>query len=549
MKTIYFKIAFISFSYLLLQGCGGSTNAYLKSKNPNITWMDKEAIKKKRELPTQYAYQDENYIYCYGISSAKPVAIGVMGFSTVIVPKAVPLFYQLDKKTFDIVKTSKSEKDEKYRSLFIRWTEKAGWIIFDDNKKNKIDEYKVRKISLDGLEPAKNLFRLEAEKSNSQFDDGFYFNSDSTKLTYYSAEYIGKDDRVSFNVVCFDFLSMTKLWSHKYTFPHAVKRKKDVSGTNIMVNKNGEPHFLLKTYFEKRKEKKKDEDGNIVANYNFRYYVLTAAGKVEEYKVDTKGDFIQSIAFPFQNQYNPVIVAYTYKKNNFKELKSIIFKRIDLETKEITNLKEITLDTKYLKIYDESGEKIKQNKDFQDVSGLKVQSIKQSEDGSIYVMGEEEELVENCTTDSKGRTRCTYYWRSGNILVTKVSSDGKESWTKIIPKSQFINTAYSLTKTGDLSRCHGHKSMIIDNKLHLFFNDNAKNYNTKKALTKINKFNGKNASLVHVIIDGNGTYEMIETLGPKDHPRIVDISSIENIDSDNIFLFDYKSIGKLKIDR
>lgn len=536
MKSFYSKVILIAIGYLFLNGCG-STNAYLKSKNPNMTWLDKKSIKKKREMPRIYSYHDDKYVYCWDDISKRMSS------------KGIPLFYKLDKNTLNIVNSTKADKDEKYNSYNIIWNEKANWLIFDDNKKSKIDEYKIRRISFDKLEPSKNLFKQESEKKNSQFSSDFFLNSDTSKITYYSAEYIGKEDKVKFDVICFDLETMEKIWSNQYTFPHPIKNKSDVSDLDIMVNKNGEPHFLIKTYLEKKKEKKKKEDGTIVANYYFNYYVLNEAGKVEEYKIDTKGLFITDIDFPFKNQKNPVIAAYTYKKANFKELNSILFKQIDLDTKEVKDIKEIKIETKELDVFSESGEKIKQNDYYQQVNGLRIQNILQSSDGSVYVLGEENRLVQECTTDSKGRTRCVYYWKSGNILVTKVKLDGTQSWTKIIPKSQYINTAFALTEANKYGKVHSHKSMIIDDKLHLFFNDNAKNYDLKKPLKKIAKFGGRKSSLVHVIVDNDGKYEMIEALGPKDHPRIVDISSIKNIDNDHVFLFDYKTLGKLKIDR
>lgn len=536
MNSFNTKVLIIALGYLLLNGCGPSTNAYLKSKNPNMSWMDKKNVKKKREMPRIFSYQDEKYLYCWDDASKR------------LASKGIPLFYKIDKKTLDIVSSTKADKDEKYNSYNIIWNEKANWIIFDDNKKNKIDEYKIRKISFDKLEAAKNLFRQESEKKNSQFSSNFYMNSDSTKVTYYSAEYIGKEDKVKYDVICFNLETMEKLWDNKYVFPHPIKSRSDVSGMSIMVNKNGEPHFLVKTYIDKKKEKKKNSDGEVVANYFFNYYVLNEAGKVEEYKIDTKGLFITDIDFPFNNQKNPVIAAYTYKKSNLKELNSIMFKQIDLDTKEVKNLKDIRIETKELDVYDEGGTKLKQSNNFQRVNGLRIQNIHQAADGSVYVLGEENTLVRVCTRDKNGE-RCTYYWRSGNILVTKIKTDGTQSWSKIIPKSQYINLAYELTDANKSGRVHSHKSMMIDDKLHIFFNDNAKNYDPKKPLKKIKQFTGAKASLIHVIMETDGKYEMIEALGPKDHPRIVDISSIKNIDDDHVFLFDYKTLGMLKIDR
>jgi hypothetical protein len=66
-------------------------------------------------------------------------------------------------------------------------------------------------------------------------------------------------------------------------------------------------------------------------------------------------------------------------------------------------------------------------------------------------------------------------------LVTKVNGDGTEGWSKIIPKSQYVPASSY--------RMHSHSSFVLDNKLHIFFNDYYKNYESSKA-SKIKVFTG-----------------------------------------------------------
>jgi hypothetical protein len=534
MKSIVLIVIILFF--LLLESCGVSSNAYLDSRNPNIIWMDKEAIKKKKELPRILSYQDEKYVYCWD------------NVFTNFSSKTVPLFYQLDKNTLDIIKSSKSDNNEKYNSLNVIWNEKAGWIIFEENKKDKFTEYNYRKISLDSLELYSLLFKIENDKTNTIIDEDFLLNGDTTKLTYFKAEYLSRDDKLVFYVKCFDFMTMSELWSHQYLYPHPVRNKNEISGIDIKINKKGEPHFLIKAYNDKRKEKKKKEDGTIVANYFFNYYVLSESGKVIELKIDTKEKFIRAISFPNQNQSSTIIAAYTYKNNSFNELHSILIKEVNSEDNQIQDVKEIILNTKKLiSIDDSTGYQLSQQRDFQDVSGLQIQSIIQADDSTIYILGEENELKQICNMDSRGITTCNYYWQSGNILITKVAASSSESWTKIISKSQYISTSLGNTQTGKYSKLYSHKSLMINNKLHLFFNDNEKNYNSDSEISKIKLWRGNNTSFIHTVLNPDGKYDMIEALKPKDHPRAIDINSIKLIDSNHLFLFDYKTIGILKI--
>ena len=513
----------------ILSGCG-SSNAYLKTQNPNVIWMAKNAVKKKHEVPTNYCYQDEKYIYAWDNGSKKA-------------SKGMPIYYQIDKNNLDIVKSSKNTKTEEFRDYKVYWNEKGGWLIYDANKKAKIDEYKVMPIDLDKLVPSKDLMKIEAEKRKSQVYDNFLISEDKSKLTYTTAEYFSKEDKLVFDVICFDFATMNKLWTQKYEFPHKVKRRSDVENLDISINDKGEPNFIYKQYHtEKKKEKVKSEKGGFESNYDYVYFLFKDNGTSEEYVIKLDGTFVQSIEMPFKHSQTPIVVAYTYAKNNYKELKSILFKQINVETKEVTDLKEVMINSKQLNLFDEeTGKKVKQSKGFQGVSALAIQKVHQAPDGSTYVLGETNTLVRVCTRDAKtGAESCRYYWQSGNILVTKINGDGTEGWSKIIPKSQYVPaSSYKM---------HSHNSFVLDNKLHIFFNDYYKNYESSKA-SKIKVFTGAKASFIHTIVNPDGKYEMIEALGRKDHPVVVEINSIKKMDDDHVFLFDAKSFGKLKIDR
>lgn len=535
------SILFFCIGIFLLDSCGTSTNAYLKSKNPNVRWMDKKAVKKKSEFPTKFAYQDDDYIYAYGYGGGQLTGIGVMGLSFVSQNKSFPIYYKIDKKTLEIVENSKDVKKEKVDAIDkVAWTNKGAWLLYTEDPKKKRKEFMAMPISLNKIETPKNLFDLEVERKSNFVQDGYGYNHDTTTITYFAEIYDGKKDQLSFMSICFDYSTMNKLWQHEYIFPHTIKKRKEIEDIDWMINKNGEAQFLLKTYFGKKKEKTKNEDGESVANYNYRFYVLTSNGKIEEYVIDTKNEFIKSIDIPFNKTKNPVVCAYTYTKNNMIELKGLVFKQIDLETKEVKNIKEITFKTKNLKGFnEETGKAVKQNSKFQQTSSLMIKDVVVADDNSIYVIGENNYYYERCYTNSRtGQTTCIPYVKSGNIMVTKVNSDGTESWSKIILKSQ------------DVQR-HMHysfRALCIDNKLHLFFNDSEKNYKSSN-LKKIDVWKGKNTSFVQVIVNQDGNYDMIEALSKKDHPSQVSLGSIQRISDNQIMFYDTKTLGFLNIEK
>lgn len=511
-----------------------NTNAYLKSTNPNVSWLKNSKKEYKlKVLPDKFKYCDDKYLYCYNNLKSRA-------------KNPIPTFFQIDKNSFDLVKSSNDVyKDKLHYIIELLWNEKAGWILDGDFTDKKHVVYSAIPISFDGKGNKKKLFTLDIEKKEKQVKGDFMINNDSTKVTYYSSIYLGKENKLTFMAKCFDFISMNLLWEHEYEFPYEVKSMSEASNIEYIVNNNGEPQFLVKSYFDKRKEVRK-VDGVKEANYMFKFFILNQEGKVDEYDIDTKGYFVKSIEFPFSKSLNPIICAYTFQNKNFRELQGIIFKMVNTQTKKVVDLKEIKLHTKKLTAYNpDTKEEIKQPDRYERVENLKIIDVITTEDRSVYVLGEIKYTITICTKSKYGET-CKTYFIGGNILVTKIGKDGNESWSKIIPKEQYVNTEQILGRYYD-GIPHSFKAFPIGNNVHLFFNDHEKNYK-ESSLTKVKTWNGIKTSFIHLIIKPNGVYEVIETMNKKDHPLLVEINSIQKIDESTIFFRDWTTLGKLKID-
>lgn len=515
----------------------GTSNAYKKTKNPNITWMDNKQAK-RTEMPTNYCFEENGKLYGYGYGGGKSFYINGIGGTS----RIYPIFYEVDKEKMTISKSSKKAKKDKVESIDkVAWLKSAGWILFTEDAKKKQKSMMARPISFEDTKAKdKELFEIEVERRKDFVQDGYGFNSDSTTITYFAEIYEGKNDRLVFKQKCFDFVTMAKLWEKSYTFPHTVKKRKDIDDIDWMINKNGEAEFILKRYNEGRREAKKGSGGK-ESNYNFYFYVLNKQGKVEEYPLNLHGSFVEKVDFPFNKTKNPVVCGYTFTSKNFKELKGLNFYEINLDTKETELIKQVDFNIKKLTAVDEeTGKKIKQGgTQFERVANLEMQKVIITDDNSVYCLGENNYYYERCTRNSKtGTETCIKYVKSGNILVSKLTDDG-ESWSIIIPKSQDLPVVFNAASFA---------AFELNNKIHLIFNDNYKNYKEAK-VTKIKPWLGKNTSIIHVIVNPDGTYEMIEALGRKDHPRFANIGTISLIDDQSVILFDTKTLGRLKLDK
>lgn len=91
-------------------------------------------------------------------------------------------------------------------------------------------------------------------------------------------------------------------------------------------------------------------------------------------------------------------------------------------------------------------------------------------DGGSIVLLEQSYIVVHTYTDSKGRTRTTYYYHENGVIAYKIEADGTIGWKTYIHKKQ------ATANDGGLAISFGH--LWNDEKITLFFHDNINNYET-----------------------------------------------------------------------
>lgn len=544
------KVFFSFFLLELLISCsvsggaslGGYSNAFRKSKNPNIIWQGKKEIKNKKERPSYVGHSDDKYIYCYGYKGRGRDA-SQSSFSIFSSSKKLPLYYKLDKNTLEVLESSKEIDQTKIEGVDgVFWTEKAGWLLYteDGNKKRKL--HFAKPVSLSEQKKSKLLFEIEVEKKNMFIKDHFGLSKDTSKFIYSALIYDSKKDEASFITYCFDFVTMAPLWKTNHTLPYKIKKKSDIAGIVWEYSEEGEIQFLMKHYFTRnKKESRKNEAGEKEANYVYDFFVLNKNGSVEQYEVNNEGAYVRDIEFVKTESTNPIICGYTFDKTRMKELTGIMFKQIDRENKKVNDLISLKMKAKKIEAEnEETGKKIKQQNVFQKASILSIRGIVSSKtDNSTFVIGENNSYYERCYTNrSTGTEVCIPYVRSGNMLITRISEDGEEAWTITIPKSQNV----------PLADIHSFAYYEEQGSLHLFFNDHSDNYK-KNAPKRIKVWAGSRTSFIHTIVRPDGKYEMIESLGRKDHPTAVYIGSIRKLDEESVLIQDRSEIGRLKIDK
>lgn len=102
------------------------------------------------------------------------------------------------------------------------------------------------------------------------------------------------------------------------------------------------------------------------------------------------------------------------------------------------------------------------------ISSFKARQIIKSDDGTMFMVGEQFEFIVRTYTDSKGGTHTTYTYKYGAIIVIKLDKAGNMLWSARIPRSQISSKPKFV----------GHYLNVCNGEVSVFFNDNVRNCET-----------------------------------------------------------------------
>lgn len=97
-------------------------------------------------------------------------------------------------------------------------------------------------------------------------------------------------------------------------------------------------------------------------------------------------------------------------------------------------------------------------------------------DGSYALIGEQQQVIIRTTTSPNGMTTSTYTYYAKNILVSFLDEDGKIDDFKMIKKLQIVGPGRPLTFKRRQAAGYSFTSFMLNNNIHLFFQDHIDNY-------------------------------------------------------------------------
>ena len=238
---------------------------------------------------------------------------------------------------------------------------------------------------------------------------------------------------------------------------------------NYNVDHEGNAYILGKIYKDGKRDQKRRKDEEI----NYTYELMTFSGSNDpavhtELELDANR-FIRSAALVERDDNNLVIAGY-YKNAYTSATQGAFVFNFDKSTKNYTkDYYAIPLDI--LNAY-QSKRAVKKNTkhDDDDTKGglfhLKADHIYLDGPGNITIIGEQFQIIQRTTTDSKGRSRTTYEYHYSDIVVMKVTPSGELAWITRIPKHQ---------KGARIPGGMSYSMMGTDNHLYLLYLDHIKN--------------------------------------------------------------------------
>lgn len=403
-----------------------------------------------------------------------------------------------------------------------------------EDKKAYTNNLYVQTINKSTLE-LNNDRRIISEidyQTNFKYDRGSFdygLSRDSSKIIiYYNLPYEKKEyEKFGFHILD---AGMNEIWSNAIVLPYTDEL---FVIQDYRLDNFGHVHVLGKKYHEKLKSTRKGE-------VNYHHLILSyykGEDKPKEYDVKLEDKYLNEMRIEV-NDDKEIICAGFYSNIGVLHIDGSFYLKIDNETKEIVvkNFKEFSLDfiTQNLSDKQESKARKKEAKG-KDVElfNYNIDDMVMSDDGSIFLIGEQYYEIERSSTDADGNTVYNTYYFYKDIIVVNIDFIGNIVWAEKIGKYQKTRndggyySSYTISVTGD--------------KLYFAFNDHPDNLVVNPKDKDFNKFQGqKNSIVVLVEIDNEGNQKRKSLLSTKDVGVMVRPKVCEQISENELIIFGIK---------
>ena len=263
----------------------------------------------------------------------------------------------------------------------------------------------------------------------------FIFSADESKLV---VQYVRKRDKKKddtkvneLSVAVFND-DMTMEWTADIRLPYEDNK---MSIRDYTIDANGDICIVANVYTgmaEKAKERK-DED--------WQYEFLRCSGQGVNWDVtplSIPDRTLMSLSI-FEDETGALRAAGFYRKNKDQFGADGIFVCAFSASDDISELEFHEIPTELINMYvakREAKRNAKEEDEGEDLgfSFLELSRVLTDTDGSMLLIGEKRYTTVECSTDSRGNTRCYTVWHADDMLVCSLDAKGALAWMKRIPK-------------------------------------------------------------------------------------------------------------------
>lgn len=340
-------------------------------------------------------------------------------------------------------------------------------------------------------------------------------------LVQFVEERLEKRDEYSYDKIgLYVFNQNLELISEKViTLPYSEMKS---SVIDYAVDSEGNSYLLVLIFNDNSFERIK-KGGTL--NYHFELMrVRINSDEIGQFKITDNDKFIQDIwIFECPQNYMICTGYYFNHANKVSTVDGIFtfkFKDDDITDYEYYEFpKEIAGEKAAEKNVKKKSENDSQNPEMKE---LKLMNYFMQEDGSIILISEQSYVDAYYTASSSGGGYVSYEYRFNFMLISKIDSNGKPVWIKILPKRQTGSN-----RQGDMS----YRYIEGKNCHYLLFIDNKKNFDIKENENMWSHFDGYWGCLA--------AYKVDDTDGEFKKYNLFDL---ENVNDIKLYQFDVNRI-------
>jgi len=373
-------------------------------------------------------------------------------------------------------------------------------------KKNYLFSQMINMRNLSASKTLNKIGEIETRSANKDGTFGVMISRDSSKILIYNELPYkkGQPERFSLKVYNDNF---DAVWDRNINLPYNDDR---FSVEEYRIDNQGNVYLLGVIYQDRTRRRRQGKP-----NYQYTILAYTADGKEkEEYKINFQDKFITDLTFRVADDNNLVCSGFYSDKGTYS-IKGTYFFRLDPTSKEIynRNLKEFDFDFLTEFMSDRKKKKAKKakregnTKKEAELYSYSLDDLVLRSDGGALLIAEQyfverrDNRYGNYTGfggfNNRNINDVDYYYNYNDIIIVNIRPDGEIEWSARIPKRQ--------ETMNDGGYYSSYAMSIVRDKIYFVFNDNGKNFQTKKRPNKVYFFNGRNSiiALAEVSRDGS----------------------------------------------